>query len=115
MEEFPVSALKSLAEEVAENTMELRVSKTTPVRSLATSILRCFDEHKRVTLSCIGAPASHQALKAIAAAMGEVGSQGSVLCAVPAFDVKHLVDKFSGEDVDRTSIRLMVFKMPVTL
>ena len=107
--------LSSLAQEISENTVELRVSKKTSSRSLATAILRHFDDGRRVVLSCIGASSLSQGIKSVAIAMGETCPQGDILCVVPAFDIKRLEDRDSGEDIDMTAIKCLVYKLPITV
>lgn len=94
---------------------ELRVSGATQTRPLATSILRYFDEGRRVALSCIGAQAAAQALKAVACANGELASQGRLLAIIPTFDIRRQADRVTGEEIELTAIRLIVGKLPIML
>jgi stage V sporulation protein SpoVS len=111
--------LKTLEEVINAQYMELRVSNGTPVQALATSILRYFEEGRKVALSCIGAQAAAQALKACAVANGEAGQQGKFFAIVPSFDVKKVRENrpgpTQGDEIELTAIRLIVGRIPITL
>ena len=107
--------LENISAELAANTSELRVSKSTNAKALASSIMRVFEDGRRVEISCIGVAALSQAVKAVAIAMGETGPQGYLLAIVPAFDTKMVKDRDSGEDHELTSMKLKVFKLPISV
>lgn len=94
---------------------ELRVSNGTEPKLLATTILRTFDENKRVAISCIGAQAVAQAFKAVAVANGEAVAQGVLLSIVPTFDVKKLRDRDTNQPIELTAIRMIIARIPLVL
>lgn len=111
----PEVRLTSLEDVIKMQYEELRVSGSTQTRALATSILRYFDEGRRVALSCIGAQAASQALKAVAVANGELATQGKLLAIVPTFDLRRQADRVTGEEIELTAIRLILGRLPVML
>ena len=111
-----ITELKTVEQNVQDLTVELRVSNGTPVKTLATAILRYLEEKKRVRLSCIGAQSLSQAIKAIAIANGEAASGGSLLALIPSFQTKHFVDRGdSTQQVEMTAVNLTVGRVPIVL
>ncbi len=107
--------ITTLEELVNSQYKELRVSNGTPVKALATAILRYFEEGKKVQLSIIGAQAAAQALKAVASANGEAGQQGKFFAIVPSFDMKTINDRHTNQEIELTAIRLTLGRIPITL
>lgn len=108
--------LKSAERMASDVTAELRVSNGTPVKTLATAILRYLDDRKRVKLSCIGPQSLSQAIKAIAIANGEAASGGYLLALIPSFETKHFADRQDAEkQVEMTALNLVVGRVPITV
>lgn len=107
--------LTTIEEIIDRQVEELRVSNGTPAKSLATTVLRFFDEGKRVALSCIGAQAAANALKAVAIANSELASQGKFFAVIPMFDVRRTQDRTTGQEIELTAIRLLIGRIPMTL
>ena len=88
--------------------LELRVGNATQAKTLATSILRYREEGRSIVLSCIGAVALSNGVKAVAMANGELAQQGMFLSVVPGFCTKPLRDRDTGQTIEMTSIRLVI-------
>lgn len=83
----------------------LRVSNSTDVHKLATSIKKNDAESRRVVISCIGVQTVNQAMKAVAIANGQVATAGYVFFALPYF---HVETQESG--VEQTIMRFAVIR-----
>lgn len=92
---------------------ELRVAAGTGTHVLATSIVKNFEEGKRVVLSCIGVKSQSQALKAVAVANGYVAPKGFVFVMLPSFHVTRFPDKDQGCVVEKTAVRFALIKFYV--
>ena len=99
----------------AHAVVDYRVCNNTEVKSLATAILRLFEEGKAVALNCIGAQALSQAVKAATVANGELAQQGKMVIMTAAFANKTIKDRNSGEGIEMTTIRLLVGRKPLLI
>jgi stage V sporulation protein SpoVS len=89
---------------------ELRVGAQTDVKTLATALVKYNEEGNRVTLSCIGVPSTLQAMKAVAAANGQVAPRGYFFSVIPTFHVTRFPDRETGQTVERTAMLFALFK-----
>lgn len=89
-----------------EKPIELKVRSSTRVNELATSIAMNFKEnpHRTVEITTIGAGATNQAIKAIAAARGILSSSSAIDLGVKPFFSEAIIE---GET--RTTIRMRCF------
>lgn len=81
----------------------IRVSATSRPALVAGSIAKAVRQWRRVEVQAIGAPAVHQAVKAIAIAVGFLRQDGITVAFIPEFSVGDV-----GGDV-RTAIRFAVY------
>ena len=81
----------------------MKVSKVTDVRKLASAIVQKWDSDGDVRLSCIGAAAVNQAVKAVGRANSQFDSRGQEISFVPSFRIV-TVDRDNSE---RTAIILI--------
>lgn len=81
---------------------KLKVAGKSPVKSVAGSIVKSFEDGKEVEVSAIGASAVNQAVKAMAMARGMMSTKGYDLYVAPGFD-SVVID---GEE--KTSIRFVL-------
>ena len=88
-----------------EEQIILRVSNSTDVHKLATSIKKNDAESRRVVISCIGVQTINQAMKSVAIANGQVASSGYVFFTLPYF---HVEQQENG--VEQTIMRFAVVK-----
>lgn len=83
----------------------LRVSNSTDLHKLATSIQRHVEEGTRVVVSCVGVHTVNQAVKSIAVANGKTAPHGYLLFIMPAFHVE-----VQDNGVEHTVLRFVVIK-----
>ena len=114
-EQRDAHGLRTLEGHLEGRQISLRVSNSTPAKTLATAILRYLDEDRQVVLSCIGPFPQAQALKAVGIANGEMAQQGRLLAVVPAFEEKKIHDRDTGREVEMTAMRFIVCRLPVVL
>lgn len=69
-----------------KNVKQIRVSNTTAVKPLATSILFSINEGKEIELRAVGASAVNQMYKGITIARGECAAKGKDLYIKPGFE-----------------------------
>lgn len=88
--------------------LTLRVASVTNVQNLATAIAKNIEEHRELTLSCIGVQSVSQGIKGVAIANSKMAPSGIVLLICPAFRHIRLGDEQQG-DV-RTVLDLLIVK-----
>ncbi len=81
----------------------MKVSKVTDVRRLASAIVQKWDSDGEVRLSCIGAAAVNQAVKAVGRANAQFDARGQELSFVPSFKIVTI----DNDDSERTAIILI--------
>jgi len=86
-----------------ENTM--RVSRVTEVKKLAGAIIKKYELGEKIILSCIGAAALNQAVKAIGRSNSYFVVKGKELSFVPSFEIV-TINNEEGENLERTAIIL---------
>ena len=94
-----------------EGTMELRVSSSTQVKQLATSILRNLDEGRALVIACIGMHPLNTAMKAVSVANGEAAQNGFLLSLVPSFKEREFPDRHTSEMIVQTALRFFVVRL----
>ena len=82
--------------------MEVKVASKSNPNSVAGMIASLIKENERAEISCVGAGALNQAIKAICIARGFVAPLGYDLICVPSFRQIQL------DGMDRTSIKITV-------
>ena len=82
--------------------MEIKVASKSNPNSVAGMIDSLIKENERAEISCVGAGALNQAIKAICIARGFVAPLGYDLICVPSFRQIQL------DGMDRTSIKITV-------
>ena len=82
--------------------MEIKVASKSNPNSVAGMIASLIKENERAEISCVGAGALNQAIKAIWIARGFVAPSGYDLICVPSFRQIQL------DGMDRTSIKIAV-------
>lgn len=85
----------------------LKVSNSTNVHKLATSVERNAAEGKRVVISCVGVQSISQAIKSVAIVNGQVAPQGFVFLLLPFFHMESSRDRPQAE---HTVMRFVVIK-----
>lgn len=80
----------------------LKVSSKSSPNSVAKAIAGCIKENGNVELQAVGAGATNQAIKSIAAARGYLAPSGMDLVCVPSF-AQVVID-----EEEKTAIRLIV-------
>ena len=72
---------------MSEETKQLMVSGSSPVRELAGSVVKCYDSGERnIELRAIGASSVNQAVKALATARSIFAQKGLDLTVRPGYD-----------------------------
>jgi stage V sporulation protein SpoVS len=81
----------------------MKVSRTTSVPALSGAIIKTWEQNGEVRLSCIGASAVNQAVKAIGKANAYFSVKGKELSFIPSFEIVMIDNE---ENVERTAIIL---------
>lgn len=96
---------------MANEPIDLRVASSTNIQYLATSIVKYFQEGRRVQISAIGVVPISTAIKALIIANGKVAPEGRVFVMVPYFFTDDVDNRESGLTEQKTVIKLSVYRV----